>query len=186
MAKKDLNKPIRIYKSAKNDILDTARKILIAEGIGRLTTDNLIEKSGLSKGGFFYHFKTIESLIYTLAEVLFQEMNDTVIDQAAKDPIKKGAHLRAYINFTFNDTADHIVLSRSLLELMLNKKFLDDFSHVFEGFLKRFYNEDVDKLTVMSTVLILDGYWYNSVLDLNFYSTKDIKKLQQHLIKQTL
>lgn len=179
-------KTSRVYKSAKTDILNTAKQILLKEGMGKLTTDNLIEKSGLSKGGFFYHFKTIESLIRSLAEVLLLEMEQEILKLADKDPVRKGAHLRAYINYTFDDTADHIALGRSMIEVIFNKAFLDDFTKYFDQLLSRFYKEDLDRLTVMTIVFTLDGYWYNSILGLEYYSAKDIKKLHQHLLKQTL
>ncbi|MBP9681832.1 MAG: TetR/AcrR family transcriptional regulator [Ignavibacteriales bacterium] len=186
MKKKPIAKSPRIYKSAKSDIINTAKMILIKEGMGKLTTDNLIEKSGLSKGGFFYHFKTIESLILAVSDALMQDLQHDIVKIAANDPIKKGAHLRAYINLTFDDTADHIALGRSLIEVIFNKAYTKDYIKYFDELMARFYREDLDKITIMSIVLTLDGYWYNSILGIEYYSPKEIKKLHQHLLKQTL
>lgn len=186
MKKTTAPKSQRVYKSAKKDILNTAKNILMTEGVGKLTTDNLIEKSGISKGGFFYHFKTIDSLISSLADELMKEMSDEILKAAANDPIRKGAHLRAYINYTFDETANHIALGRSMIEIIFNKIHLDQMISYFDDLVARFYKEDIDKLTVMTIVLTLDGYWHNTHLGIELFSQKEIKKIHQHLIKQTL
>jgi AcrR family transcriptional regulator len=177
-----MKKNARVYKSAKTDILDTARKILIEEGLGHLTTDNLIEKTGLSKGGFFYHFKTIDDLILTLTETLLTEMEADIYERASKDPVKKGATLRASINQAIDDTYDHLALCRSLTEVLFGQSLLDAYAVFFERYKTKVFNEGIDKMTAMTVLYALDGYWYGEMFNFEGYTKKDKKSFLRHLI----
>lgn len=181
-----MNKPVRVYKSAKTDILTTARKILVEQGLGHLTTDNLIEKTGLSKGGLFYHFKTIDEIIYALSDMLIIELETDILLRASKDSIKKGAVLRASIHQSIADeTQDHIALCRSLIEVVFGQRMIDSYSGFFDRYKKLIFNEGVDKMTVMTVANALDGYWYSEVFGFQLYSKTDKKKFLQHLISLT-
>ncbi len=180
-----MSKTKRVYKSAKDDILSVARKILLEEGLGNLTTDNLIAKTGLSKGGFFYHFKTVNDLIFALTESLRLETEKDIEQRAARDPIKKGATLRALINHTSEDKGNQLVLCRSLIEVLFSKNQLDEFIKYYENFVKEVMKEGSDRMTVMTILYALDGYWYDEVYGFQPHSKKDIRAFFQHLIKQT-
>lgn len=181
-----MTKSPRVYKSAKVDILNVARKILVEEGLGHLTTDNLIAKTGLSKGGFFYHFKSIDDLISALSENLISEMEKDLYERAARDEDKKGAILRAAIQQSIaDDSLEHIALCRSLIEILFNKSLFKNYSDFFEKFKKHAFNEGIDKMTVMNILYALDGYWFGEVFGLELYPKKDKKKFLQHLLTFT-
>lgn len=176
----------RIYTSARGSILSTAKAILLEQGIGHLTTDNLVSRSGLSKGGFFYHFKTINDLVLCLAEELIDEMEKTVFEMANKDKVIKGATLRAYINYALADEAkEHRAISRGIIEVLLSQRHLNIFIPKYDAFVKRLMNEGIDKQTARTILFALDGFWYNDLFGLNFMSKKEESIFLKGLIKQT-
>ena len=48
--------------SSKGKLLDTAQHLMQSKGFTATTIDEICEKAGISKGGFFYHFKSKEDL----------------------------------------------------------------------------------------------------------------------------
>lgn len=57
-------------KSVKSRIISSAWELFRDQGFGRTTVDDIIEKSGTSKGSFYYYFSGKDELLNTLAEML--------------------------------------------------------------------------------------------------------------------
>ena len=177
----------RVYQSSKEVILETAKQILLQEGLGNLTTENITTKSGLSKGGFFYHFKTKNDLIDELSLKVLHDMQEAIDQIAVKDPVKKGSTLRAYINFTLSPQNDEMVaVCRSLIEVMFDKNH--DSSQYMEfsrELIKRMKAEGNSLENIMSVMLPLDGYWFNDVFGIQMYSKADMRKFIKNLTRFT-
>lgn len=48
--------------------LEAARKVLIKDGIGGLKADRLAKRLGVTRGGFYYHFKSLQGLLDALVD----------------------------------------------------------------------------------------------------------------------
>lgn len=48
--------------ATREKILDSAQQLLLDHGYAGMSVDNLIERTGITKGGFFYHFKSKSAL----------------------------------------------------------------------------------------------------------------------------
>jgi AcrR family transcriptional regulator len=177
----------RVYPSAKSKIIETAKEIVLKEGLGNLTTDNLIAKSGLSKGGFFYHFKTKQDLIKALSDSLMTEMVSSITALVEKDKRKKGATLRAWINYTLsNDYDEMVALSRSLVEVLFSEDHdATPYKEFNKAFIKQMLDEGSSKEAVMTVMLIIDGYWYNEVFGVQAFNKKECRTFIQGLLKLT-
>ena len=57
-------------KSIKNAILEAAFEIIENGSSSQLTVDAVITRAGVSKGGFFHHFKSKEALLATMVDWL--------------------------------------------------------------------------------------------------------------------
>lgn len=57
-------------KSVKSRIISAAWELFRDKGFGKTTVDDIIEKSGTSKGSFYYYFSAKDELLNTLAEML--------------------------------------------------------------------------------------------------------------------
>jgi AcrR family transcriptional regulator len=53
---------------ARQVILDAARRIVRESGAGKLTFDELVQESGVTRGGITYHFATKDALLRALVE----------------------------------------------------------------------------------------------------------------------
>ena len=57
-------------QSVRGRIISAAWELFRDKGFGRTTVDDIIERSGTSKGSFYYYFDTKDELLNTLAVVL--------------------------------------------------------------------------------------------------------------------
>lgn len=96
----------RAYPSAKSKILQAAELVLRREGLRGLSVEAVAAEAGLSKGGFFYHFKTKEELLGALVRALSEEIGAEVMAVAASDPEPRGRMLRATVRCAFDYEAD--------------------------------------------------------------------------------
>jgi AcrR family transcriptional regulator len=54
--------------ASREKVLDAAERIVAQLGAGRLTYDQLVKESGVTRGGITYHFPTKEALLKALME----------------------------------------------------------------------------------------------------------------------
>ncbi len=59
-------------------ILDSAQTLMLNEGYHGVSVDSIIERSGVSKGTFFYHFKSKEVLAEKLLVRFFQYRSEQI------------------------------------------------------------------------------------------------------------
>ena len=59
--------------ATRQKILDAGEKLLLEHGYGGMSVDSVLEAAGITKGAFFYHFKSKNEL----AQVLLQRYVDT-------------------------------------------------------------------------------------------------------------
>lgn len=67
--------------STRTRILEAALELVIQQGFGSTSIDNVIEKVGITKGAFFYHFKTKQDLAMALVEY-FAQRDDVHLEDA--------------------------------------------------------------------------------------------------------
>lgn len=67
--------------------LDAAREVLIEDGIGGLKADRLAKRLGVTRGGFYYHFKSLQGLLDALVEKWWEEnrFNTVIADTSSKE-----------------------------------------------------------------------------------------------------
>lgn len=54
--------------ATKQKILDTAQQLLLEHGYGGMSVDQILEGAGITKGAFFYHFKSKSELAQTIID----------------------------------------------------------------------------------------------------------------------
>lgn len=90
--------------ATKTRILDAAEALIMGHGITGTTVDQILAKTGVTKGTFFYHFKSKADLAKTLVE-----------RYAAQD----AAHLDALLNRVEALSSDPLQQILSFLELLV-------------------------------------------------------------------
>ena len=61
-------------------ILDVGQQLLLDHGYGGMSVDQVIEAAGITKGAFFYHFKSKNDLAQALLERYIQMDDDMLHD----------------------------------------------------------------------------------------------------------
>lgn len=61
-------------------ILDAAQTLLLDQGYGGMSVDKVIAQAGITKGGFFHHFKSKNDLAQALLD-RYVEMDNTLLHQ---------------------------------------------------------------------------------------------------------
>lgn len=64
----------------KSELLDAAQKLFLEKGYAKTTVTDILNVHGLSKGVFYYYFKSKEEVM----DAIIQRMADAMVDQAKK------------------------------------------------------------------------------------------------------
>lgn len=73
--------------STRTRIIEAALELVMQQGFGSTSIDNVIDKVGITKGAFFYHFKTKQDLAMALVEY-FARQDDVHLEDARTRSIK--------------------------------------------------------------------------------------------------
>lgn len=107
-----------------DEILNVAEAIIIDEGSGHLTIDNIAKKLGITKGGVQYSFATKDAII----ESLINRWNDTFDQEMLKhmpDEPTPAEYIRAHIKATQTIDKSYNKGAGLMAALLDNKKFME-------------------------------------------------------------
>lgn len=85
----------------RNKIMDAAQQMVLNVGLSGTSVDKVINRAGVTKGTFFYHFKTKHDLAAALIERYADEDENHFTDamekaeQLARDPLQQFSSLSA-------------------------------------------------------------------------------------------
>lgn len=85
-------------------LLDAAEAVVAQDGVRALTLDAVAARSGISKGGLLYHFRSKEDLAAAMIERSIAWFDDALTEAGADDPDAKGRHTRAYVKASLGMT----------------------------------------------------------------------------------
>jgi AcrR family transcriptional regulator len=80
----------------RSELLDSAQKLFLKQGYERTTINDVIEDAGVSKGGFYHHFKAKEDLLEALTARLAQESIERFSDVLGTPGLDGLARLNAF------------------------------------------------------------------------------------------
>lgn len=81
--------------SARTKILDTAYRLVMVRGFAGTSIDMILDASGLTKGAFFYHFKSKSALGVALAKMYVDQDNNfffgifSTVERDADGPLER-------------------------------------------------------------------------------------------------
>lgn len=112
---------IKSPQERKKEFLDIARQFFFTKGYEQTSVDAIIKEIGLSKGSFYYYFKSKEDLLNELTKDLISDILVEVKKIVNKNNLKAVAKL----NKTF-DAIGMVKLNNIELIKTLQKAFYDD------------------------------------------------------------
>jgi AcrR family transcriptional regulator len=79
-------------EARRNQLIDCAEALFFSKGFDGTTIQDVLDMAGVSKGGFYHHFKSKDELlfgvIYRSAKAVFADMQ-TIADDASASPLQK-------------------------------------------------------------------------------------------------
>lgn len=175
----------RIYPSARGSIIEAAERVLLRDGVGAFSIDAVVAEARISKGGFFYHFKTKNDLIVAIIESLHEQLQSDVQALAARDPEQRGKLLRALIRAASLIEGDKSQRSRMrALVRVLIAASIDDptiLSRVAKLNSRALEGAQKDGVPVSQALLVqlaMDGLWLGDALGTFTVPRTRLKELQ--------
>lgn len=106
----------------KREFLDTARKLFFSKGYEQTSVDEIIKEVGLSKGSFYYYFKSKEDLLDELTKELSLQILTKIEEIVNRDDLDAISKL----NKSFSEAAaikfENIQLIKTLLKVLCDEK----------------------------------------------------------------
>jgi AcrR family transcriptional regulator len=150
----------RQYDNARGKILEAAVRVITRDGVSKLSVDLVAAEAGISKGGFFYHFKTKASLLAAVVEHLRDEVDKTVAEQTAD-----GDWLRGYLGWgVLGEAADVDRMSALLRVLLLAADDNPAIRDANARTLRPALAEGAGAGAALVIQLTLDGLWLNQAM----------------------
>lgn len=179
--------------ATKQDILSAAKNILLTQGIGSLSVEATCAKAGLSKGAFFYHFKSRDDLLKGLLKNLTDAQGALYQEFFTKDVLEFGKGLRCYLKATLSLTGSDRENARATCRCMMEMLFSNPQLLVEVGLRPGYYqpllgDEMLAGMSSEQALLILlacEGLWYDQSLEINGIHPEKIDSTVEFLISLT-
>ena len=140
---------IKNPKERKKEFVNTAKKLFFTQGYEQTSVDSIIKEIGLSKGSFYYYFKSKEDLLDELTKDLIMHILEEVKRLVAREDLDAITKL----NKTFA-VIGSIKLENIALIKTLQKAFYDDKNFYFRY---KVYQNSTDILSPEFAKIIRQG-----------------------------
>jgi AcrR family transcriptional regulator len=181
----------RPYESARERIIDAAERVIVREGLGKLSVDAVLREAEVSKGGFFHHFATKDELLAALMARLSSHVAEQARGIASRDREPRGSALRAQISLAFQtpkrerDRLQALVLAR-IEASKSNPTVAAQARANNERSIAEGAAEGISPGRVLLIQLALDGYWLGESLGTLSLSPAQRDALESELLALAL
>jgi AcrR family transcriptional regulator len=175
MKKKD---PLFVRES----LLNAAFELAATKGMADVTVNKVSELAHVTKGAFFHHFDSKETLVTELMQMLLTRLDKQFDRLMAKEENSDGCFTRAYIRAAFSEGAAERKVWGALLSLMATK---DQVGWVWDKWLgerlKRHSKTD-SRIELRIVRLAADGVWLGRIMKAK---SKTLKGVEEYLMEMT-
>jgi AcrR family transcriptional regulator len=175
MKKKD---PLFVRES----LLSAAFELAATKGIADVTVNKVSELADVTKGAFFHHFDSKETLVTELMQMLLTRLDKQFDRLMAQEENSDGCFTRAYIRAAFSEGAAERKVWGALLSLLASK---DQVGWVWDtwlnGRLKRHSKTD-SRIELRVVRLAADGVWLERIMNAE---SKNLEGVEKSLIEMT-
>jgi len=175
MKKKD---PLFVRES----LLSAAFELAATKGIADVTVNKVSELADVTKGAFFHHFDSKETLVTELMQMLLTRLDKQFDRRMAQEENSDGCFTRAYIRAAFSEGAAERKVWGALLSLLASK---DQVGSVWDTWLserlKRHSKTD-SRIELRVVRLAADGVWLERIMNAK---SKNPKGVEECLIEMT-
>jgi AcrR family transcriptional regulator len=175
MKKKD---PLFVRES----LLHAAFELAATKGMADVTVNKVSKLADVTKGAFFHHFDSKETLVTELMQMLLTRLDKQFDRLMAEEENSDGCFTRAYIRAAFSEGAAERKSWGALLSLMASK---DQVGRVWNNWLserlKRHSKTD-SRIELRVVRLAADGVWVERIMNAK---SKNLKGLEEYLTEMT-
>ena len=175
MKKKD---PLFVRES----LLNAAFELAATKGMADVTVNKVSELADVTKGAFFHHFNSKETLVTELMLMLLTRLDKQFDRLMAEEEDSDGCFTRAYIRAAFSEGAAERKLWGALLSLMASK---DQVGSVWDNWLserlKRHSKTD-SRIELRVVRLAADGIWLERIMNAK---AKNLNGFEKYLVEMT-
>ncbi|MFH1002112.1 MAG: TetR/AcrR family transcriptional regulator [bacterium] len=113
---------IKKHDERKTEFLDTAQELFFTKGYEKTSVEAIIKKMGLSKGTFYYYFKSKEDLLDALIERLSEKILEEVKKIADREDLDAITKLNSAYAVTRSVKLENLELLKVLLKVLYDDK----------------------------------------------------------------
>ena len=157
--------------TTKDRILDAAERIVLRDGVARLTMEAVAAEASLSKGGVLYNYPSKDDLIRGMIHRLIDMFETDMARFAEQDPDPVGRRTRAFLRALFPQPTQSCeqcspVCAALLAAVATNRSLLDPLrEHIrtWEPYLKE---DGIDPVVAAMVRLAGQGLWWADLFGL--------------------
>jgi AcrR family transcriptional regulator len=173
-------------------ILTAAERVVLRDGVMRLTLEAVAREAKVSKGGLLYHFATKEGLIQAMLERLIRYCEQE-IEQQQQDDTEPGRWTRAYVRKTVEPKLSYPgeadfpkskeVGAALIATAATNPKLLEPLRERFRVWQQAIERDGIGPTRATVIRLAVDGLWLADVLGIWSPSDKLRRQVLNELIQ---
>jgi AcrR family transcriptional regulator len=176
--------------ATRTRILDATEKVLLRDGLGRLSIDAVLAEAELSKGGFFHHFPSREALLAAVLERLSGQVAASIASALATGKPGRGSAQRAQIAFAFElpprERQRNQALVLALLEAAQHSRAVAARAgRVTQEAVAAAVEDGLDEGDALLLQLALDGYWLGEAVGTLTLGARQRAALEAALVRLT-
>jgi AcrR family transcriptional regulator len=180
--------PAKAGAGGRARILDAVASLLVDRGPGSVSVDNILTVSGLSKGGFFYHFKTKQEALLAAFEAQVEQVDRLVMDRAEADGLGNGSVLKAYVRTILDPmpgTPQRLLEStvRTLVALLNDDPALmPQVTRIFRNSEMLLADDQTPWETRVMICETVEGIWISRALGIGHYTAGEESRIMAHVL----
>jgi len=90
----------KLAPATRELVLDAAERVVVMQGVARMTLDEVAREAALTKGGLLYHFPSKEALTEAMVDRFVRRFDEAVLDCSAADENPLNRSIRSYVRAT--------------------------------------------------------------------------------------
>jgi AcrR family transcriptional regulator len=166
----------------RESLLNAAFDLAATKGIAEVTVNKVSEFADVTKGAFFHHFDSKETLVTELMQMLLTRLDQQFDRLLKREGNSDGCFTRAYIRAVFSEGAAERKIWGALLSLLASK---DQVGSVWDswlsGRLKRHSKTD-SRMELRVVRLAADGVWLERIMNAK---SRRLIGIEDYLIEMT-
>src|ERR1700721_704562 len=166
----------------RETLLKAASELAATKGMADVTVNKVSELADVTKGAFFHHFDSKETLVAELMQMLLTRLDKQFDRLMAGEENSDGCFTRAYIRAAFSEGAAERKIWGALLSLMASK---DQVWRIWDNWLGKRQNRHAktnSRMELRVVRLAADGVWLQRIMDAK---SKNLKGVEESPIEIT-